>query len=83
MRKRIEYTYNSGGSPVWSSETHYIYDGNRVIQERDTNNAPTISYTRGTDLSGRLEGRRRHRRLAGSLQRLFRRELGHALFLPC
>ena len=55
MRKRIEYTYNSGGSPVWSSETHYIYDGNRVIQERDTNNAPTISYTRGTDLSGRLE----------------------------
>ena len=56
MRKRIEYTYNSGGSPVWSSETHYLYDGTRVIQERDTNNAPTVSYTRGPDLSGSLEG---------------------------
>jgi len=40
----------------WSSETHYIYDGNRVIQERDTNNTPTLSYTRGNDLSGTLEG---------------------------
>ena len=36
----IEYTYDSGGSPVWSSETHYLYDGTRVIQERDTNNNP-------------------------------------------
>src|SRR5436309_1603146 len=34
-----------------SSETRYIYDGNRVIQERDTNNTPTVSYTRGNDLS--------------------------------
>jgi RHS repeat-associated protein len=56
MRKRIEYTYDSGGNPVWSTETHYIYDGTRVIQERDTNNTPTGSYTRGTDLSGTLEG---------------------------
>ena len=56
LRKRVEYTYNSGGSPVWSSETHYIYDGTRVIQERDTNNTPTVGYTRGTDLSGSLEG---------------------------
>ena len=38
------------------SETRYIYDGWRVIQERDTNNTPTVSYTRGTDLSGSLEG---------------------------
>jgi len=28
----------------------------RVIQERDTNNTPTVSYTRGNDLSGTLEG---------------------------
>jgi RHS repeat-associated protein len=30
--------------------------GWRVIQERDGNNAPLVSYTRGTDLSGSLEG---------------------------
>jgi RHS repeat-associated protein len=45
---------------------HYIYDGLRVIQERDTNNTPLVSYTRGTDLlaapklngggSGTMEG---------------------------
>jgi RHS repeat-associated protein len=34
----------------------YIYDGHRVIQERDTNNTPTVSYTRGNDFSGSLEG---------------------------
>jgi hypothetical protein len=28
----------------------------RVIQERDVNNTPTVSYTRGTDLSGSIEG---------------------------
>lgn len=34
----------------------YSYDKMRVVQERDTNNAPLVSYTRGTDLSGSLEG---------------------------
>ena len=71
MRKRIEYTYSSGGSPVWSSETHYIYDGTRVIQERDTNNTPTVSYTRGTDLSGSLEG-------AGGIGGLLARSSGYS-----
>ena len=33
-----------------------IYDGMRVVQERDGDNAPLVSYTRGTDLSGSLEG---------------------------
>jgi len=53
--KRIEY--NSDGS-TWNvvSETRYIYDGMRVIQERDLNNTPQVSYTRGEDLSGSLEG---------------------------
>jgi RHS repeat-associated protein len=49
----------SGGGTTywqWSSETHYIYDGMRVIQERDTNNTPTVSYTRGNDRSGTLQG---------------------------
>jgi RHS repeat-associated protein len=47
-----------GGGTTWTliSKTLYIYDGNRVIQERDINNNPTVSYTRGMDLSGTLEG---------------------------
>jgi RHS repeat-associated protein len=56
LRKRIQYFYNSGGVWGWISEVHFIYDGRRVIQERDVNNAPTVSYTRGLDLSGSLEG---------------------------
>jgi RHS repeat-associated protein len=34
----------------------YVYDGNRVIQERDLNNNPLVAYTRGKDVSGTLEG---------------------------
>lgn len=47
-----------GGSVGWNPTggTFYIYDGMRVIQERDTNNNPTVSYTRGIDLSGTLQG---------------------------
>jgi RHS repeat-associated protein len=68
LRVRLEYVWNSGSSSIslngaggsgsWSlsSETHYIYDGKRVIQERDGSNNPTVSYTRGTDLGGTLEG---------------------------
>ena len=46
----------SGGSWTLNSGIYYIYDGKRVIQERDTNNSPTVSYTRGNDLSGTLAG---------------------------
>jgi len=35
---------------------NYLYDGRRVIQERNASNVPQVSYTRGTDLSGTLEG---------------------------
>src|SRR5947208_7407782 len=45
-----------GAGWVLQSETHYLYDGNRVIQERDSSNRPTVVYTRGNDLSGSLEG---------------------------
>jgi RHS repeat-associated protein len=57
MRRRIrrEYTW-SGSSWVEASETHYIYDGNVVIQERDWNNLPQVTYTRGNDLSGTMQG---------------------------
>jgi RHS repeat-associated protein len=34
----------------------YVYDGNRVIQERDFYTNPLVSYTRGNDLSGTFEG---------------------------
>jgi RHS repeat-associated protein len=39
-----------------TGETRYLYDGWRVIQERNANNVPQVSYTRGLDLSGSLEG---------------------------
>src|SRR5437667_3912969 len=60
LRVRQEYRTQSlsplPGSTLLS-ETRYIYDGNRVIQERNgTNNTPQVSYTRGNDLSGSLEG---------------------------
>jgi RHS repeat-associated protein len=41
---------------VDGDETRYIYDGMRVIQERDGGNGPTLGYTRGSDLSGSMEG---------------------------
>jgi RHS repeat-associated protein len=46
--------------PLWdwylTAEVQYIYDGNRVIEERDDYSGLAVSYTRGTDLSGSLEG---------------------------
>jgi RHS repeat-associated protein len=45
----------NGCNWVVDSETWYIYDGRRVIQERDGNNTPLRGYTRGNDLSGSME----------------------------
>jgi len=59
MRRRIrqEYTWSSAiGNWSLTNEVRYVYDGNLVIQERDNNNLPTATYTRGKDLSGSLEG---------------------------
>jgi RHS repeat-associated protein len=55
LRKRLEKTWGSG---QWNlaSERHYIYDGNLVVQERDGNESPLVSYTRGSDLSGTFQG---------------------------
>jgi len=59
LRIRTEYTWMQA-DPMsgWqlASTTWYIYDGMRVIQERNIANTPTVSYTRGLDLSGSLEG---------------------------
>ena len=62
-----------GGSCFWGeiSETWYVYDGRRVIQERDSNNIPTVSYTRGNDLSVSLEG-------AGGIGGLLARSSGYS-----
>jgi RHS repeat-associated protein len=47
---------DTGSTWTVTGGIYYIYDGKRVIQERNTNSIPTVSYTRGTDLSGTLEG---------------------------
>ena len=49
---------NTPGGSGWvqTNIVYYVYDGNVVIQERDINNLPTATYTRGKDLSGSLQG---------------------------
>ncbi len=56
MRRRIRQEYTWSGGWVQTNIVYYVYDGNVVIQERDINNLPTVTYTRGKDLSGSLEG---------------------------
>jgi RHS repeat-associated protein len=57
MRRRItkEFAWSSG---AWleTNEIRYVYDGRLVVQERDANNLPVVSYTRGIDLSSSLDG---------------------------
>ena len=57
-RRRIERDYTwSGGAWVETNEVHFIYDGNAVIEERNTNNAPLVTYTRA---GGSLRARSDH-----------------------
>jgi RHS repeat-associated protein len=57
LRRRIERDYSwNGSSWVETNEVHYVYDGNVVIQERDADNNPLVTYTRGNDLSWTLHG---------------------------
>ena len=70
MRVKQDYTW-SGGTWVAGSAERYMYDGNRVIQERDGSNVPTVSYTRGNDLSGTMEG-------AGGIGGLLGRSAGYS-----
>jgi RHS repeat-associated protein len=69
LRIRREYTWSSGW--ILNSETRYEYDGMRVIQERNSSNTPTVSYTRGSDLSGSFEG-------AGGIGGLLARSHGYS-----
>jgi len=70
LRVRLDYAW-SASYWVLASRTYYLYDGMRVIQERDGNDTPTVSYTRGTDLSGTLEG-------AGGIGGLLARSHGYS-----
>ena len=57
MRRRIrkEFIWRSGAW-VQSNEVRYIFAGSLEIQTRDGNNLPTVTFTRGRDLSGSLRG---------------------------
>jgi hypothetical protein len=57
VRIRREYYWHTSYE-VWASsgETRYLYDGRRVIQDRNGSNTPMVTYTRGPDLSGSFEG---------------------------
>ena len=77
LRRRLEYLTMprpdtlllAGWNP--QSTNQYLYDGWRVIQERDGGNPPQVSYTRGNDLSGSLEG-------AGGIGGLLARSSGYS-----
>ena len=56
QRRRVEKDYIwNGSSWVKANEIRFIYDVNLVLQERDQNNNPLVTYTRGNDMSGSLE----------------------------
>jgi RHS repeat-associated protein len=55
LRQRTEYAW-SGSKWNTNSTVRYVYDGNVVVQEQDQNNTADVSYTRGRDLSGTLQG---------------------------
>ena len=57
LRMRISKDYAwRNGAWVLTNEVHRIYNGMLVLQERDQFNVPKLTYTRGKDLSGSLEG---------------------------
>ena len=49
-RIRKDYTWSAG---AWAetNEVHYVYAGMNVLQERNSNNVPLVTYTRGIGLS--------------------------------
>ena len=56
-RRRVKQEYSwSGNSWNLTNQVNYVYDGMSVIQERNGNNQPVASYTRGLDLSGKMQG---------------------------
>jgi RHS repeat-associated protein len=70
MRIRSTFAWN-GMQWNFQSAIRYIYDGWTVIQERNYGGTPTVSYTRGPDLSGTLQG-------AGGIGGLLARSSGYS-----
>ena len=57
FRRRIQRDYSwNGSSWTQTNEIHLVYDGNVILQQRYANNLPTLTFTRGNDLSGSLQG---------------------------
>lgn len=54
VRVRSDYTWINGWYP--NGEVRYVYDGMEIVQERTSSNNPSVTYTRGVDLSGSLGG---------------------------
>ena len=55
-RRRVQKDYYWSSGWIQTNETRFIYDGNVILQERASNNTPLVTYTRGNDLSGSLQG---------------------------
>jgi RHS repeat-associated protein len=57
LRKRVLKDFGwFAGAWVETNEVRFVYDGRLVVQERDADNLPHVSYTTGSDLSGAREG---------------------------
>ena len=54
LRVKKDYVWYSGYGWYPTGETRYLYDGLLLVQERNSANTPTVTYTRGRDLSGSL-----------------------------
>jgi RHS repeat-associated protein len=55
-RRRVRKEYTWSGAWTLSTETRYVYDGMLVMQERNASNQPQLTFTRGLDLSGTIDG---------------------------
>jgi RHS repeat-associated protein len=71
LRIRRNYTWYNGNWYGSGGETRYLYDGLLLVQERSSANSPTVTYTRGRDLSGTLAG-------AGGIGGLLARSHGYS-----
>ena len=76
LRIRRDYSYlPASSSYLLTNEVRYVYDGMLVVQDRDANNIALVSYTRGNDLSGSLQG-------AGGIGGLLARTANSYLLTP-
>jgi RHS repeat-associated protein len=57
LRIRQSYRWDTTYS-IWTLavETRFVYDGMNLAQERTSSNNPGLTYTRGSDFSGTMEG---------------------------